>query len=375
MTENPLGPPPVEPLGDVAWSRVERGLWARLDGAQPIATVRSRRWIWLAVPAIAAAAVVAVVFALPSRDTPGSSSVVAEDGPTRVVTGAAPSSLSIGDVHLAVDADSAVVMSRDGAAPIALLERGAAWFTVAPRGERPPFVVIAGDTIVRVIGTRFRVARFGEHATVEVERGRIDIQFRGIDTEVGAGQTWSSQTPSVVAAIVKTAASEPGPRTSIGVKSSADASSVGSSDVEPNEPPRNGKPNTGAPSDATPNKPAPLKPLVKRTTEVKPTEIKPTDTPAVDDCMVAARRCTKYDRLQGLEQHDPATALAGYLELSRTTGSPWAEVALYAAGRIAADRRDPRAEGLLRIYLRRFPTGKNVDDVRILLARIQGVSP
>ena len=33
-----LGPPPVEALSDLSWARVERGLWARLDG-----TVRALR--------------------------------------------------------------------------------------------------------------------------------------------------------------------------------------------------------------------------------------------------------------------------------------------------------------------------------------------
>ena len=65
MSQNKDVRPPVDPLSDVSWARVERGLWARLDGAPPMPAVtpRSRRWIWIALPSVAAAAVIAIVFA------------------------------------------------------------------------------------------------------------------------------------------------------------------------------------------------------------------------------------------------------------------------------------------------------------------------
>ena len=63
--------------------------------------------------------------------------------------------------------------------------------------------------------------------------------------------------------------------------------------------------------------------------------------------------------------------MAGYLALSKGS-SRWAQVALYAAGRLAADRDEPRATTFLEIYLRRFPHGKNADDARQLLARLKG---
>jgi hypothetical protein len=77
----------------------------------------------------------------------------------------------------------------------------------------------------------------------------------------------------------------------------------------------------------------------------------------------------KFEWLAALEAREPAAALAGYLELSRVS-SRWAEVGLFAAGRLAADRNDPRAAGLLEIYVRRFPNGANVDDARKLLGRL-----
>ena len=63
MTQEKLGPPPVDKLSDVAWARVERGVFARLDGAGTVTgaiasreVVRGpapkRTWMWAAVPRV-----------------------------------------------------------------------------------------------------------------------------------------------------------------------------------------------------------------------------------------------------------------------------------------------------------------------------------
>jgi hypothetical protein len=94
----------------------------------------------------------------------------------------------------------------------------------------------------------------------------------------------------------------------------------------------------------------------------------------------------EYERLTALEGTAPETALAGYLALARTTGrdsGQWPEVALFAAARLAADlhdrravdRHERRAETLLRIYLRRFPSSANAKDARKLLERLKEISP
>ena len=64
--------------------------------------------------------------------------------------------------------------------------------SVAPRGDRPAFEVHAGDVIVRVVGTRFRVARDGEHARVTVDHGAVEIRFRGRALRLADGQSWST---------------------------------------------------------------------------------------------------------------------------------------------------------------------------------------
>jgi FecR protein len=284
--------PPVEPMSDVTWARVERGLWSRLDGATPVPAARSRRWWWIAVPSIAAAAVIAIVFAL-AIDTPKPLPVAVvpvEAPPTRIESHAAPTTATVGDAYVTLDPESVVVMARPGDSTT-VLERGAAWFDIAPRTGRP-FVVLAGDTIVRVIGTKFRVARFAERVEVEVERGLVDVTFRGATAQLGAGQRWSSETPSKDAPII----------------------------------------------------------------DKKPP--KPTDR-------------ANFERAQALEVRDPNAAIALYLEVSRGT-SAWALTSLYAAGRLAADRGEPRAKTLLEMYLRRAPRGANADDARIMLDRLKG---
>ena len=63
------------------------------------------------------------------------------------------------------------------------LERGRAHFEVAPRVQRPPFVVRAGAVRVTVVGTAFTVARDGEEAIavgespLGVTLGEVTLSF------------------------------------------------------------------------------------------------------------------------------------------------------------------------------------------------------
>ena len=329
----PTEPPPVEPMSDMQWARVERGLMARLD-SQPSALPEEpprRRWVLIAAPVLAAAAALIVVLALRGDEpqpAPQISTVTdsagSDEEPSRVVAGDAPSSVSFGDAHLTLEAKTAIVMTREGGSPSVLVERGTTEFTVAPRAQRPPFIVRAGDTVVRVVGTQFRVARSDERVVVSVEHGIVDVQFRGNTVRVSEGQTWRSETPDDVTSTAAVA------------------------------PPVTPDPIVEEPVVTPP--PAPPKKTVK---------VEPPAPAAVD------LDREKYERMVTLEVRTPAAALAGYLELSRGN-SKWAAVALYSAGRLAADLGDRRAITFLTIYLRRFPTGANVSDARTLLQRLQG---
>jgi len=314
-----LGPPPIEPMTNAAWSRVERGLFEKLDQPAPLPLPAPRaRWPWLAIPAfaVAAAAIIAIVLAM--RGTPSATEVAVSSPivPSRVVAGDTPSMVSYGDAHLTVEAHAAIVMDRENSSPSVLVERGAVDFTVAPR-QRDPYIVRAGDVVVRVVGTQFRVARYEERVTVAVERGIVDVQFRGDVHRLTAGQSWSSQeqTASAQPTSPEPIVAKPTPKPAIG---------------------SNGKPVS-----------------VPTTVDVERAE---------------------YERLSALERKDPERAIAGYLELSKGN-TKWSAVALYAAGRLAADRKDKSAHTFLEIYLKRFPHGANAEDAHDLLSRLDGAKP
>lgn len=363
-----LGPPPVEPMSDVAWSRIERGLWSRMDvegtaadaGRTPSA---ARRWWIVAAPIVAVAAAAAIVIG--TRASPPEIAVTEE--PARVVSGSAPSSVSFGDSHVELGAHTAVVMSHESGHPIVLLDRGAAWFTVAPRMQRPEFVVRAGDATVRVVGTRFRVARSDEQIAVDVEHGLVDVQFRGGVVKLGASQHWSSDAPGKISALAGTlppfgplASSEPiRPSTS---PSTEPRSEPAQTPPEPKPAPKlapRPDPKLGGTREAE----ADLKPDSKPDPQLGGTHVTDAD-----------RDRAEYDRLASLEPNDPDAALAGYLLIARGT-SRWADLALFAAARLAADRHNPRAETLLGVYLVRFPSGANATDAKQLLARLKQDRP
>jgi hypothetical protein len=178
-------------------------------------------------------------------------------------------------------------------------------------------VVRAGDVVVRVVGTQFRVARYEERIEVAVERGIVDVQFRGDVHRLTAKQKWSSLAPG-------------------GVETTA-SNTVAPAETETAEPTDSAAPPT-----------------------------KPTPKPVAEDLDRA-----KYEQLAALERKDPEKAITGYLELSKGT-SKWAAVALYAAARLADDRGDKRAHTFLTIYLKRFPRGANAKDARDLLSRLEG---
>jgi len=354
-----LGPPPVEPMSDVEWARVERNLWSRIDSgaADRLPEAPKRRWLWLAVPTLAVAVVVAILFGSGVFSSHDSSRVISSGDsiePSRVVAGAAPTSVSFGDAHIDLAARSAIVMSSESGSPSVLLERGVATFAVAPRANRKPFVVRAGDTVVRVVGTKFTVARSEELITVVVEHGLVDVQFRGATQRVGAGETWTSDAPT------KTALAPTSPPVP--------------DNVDPPTNPPTGPPvpdKVVVPTNPPANPPTSLPAPDKVVTPTPDKVVTPPTTGSLTTAKPPADEASEFDRLTSLEARDPKSALAGYLALSKGN-TKWSAVALYAAGRLSADRKDPRAATFLDIYLRRFPRGANAADARDLLNRVKG---
>src|SRR5262245_33888870 len=149
---NKLGPPPLDGLSEVSWARVERNVFSRIEGtitnasaAREIRPSRNRgSWLWLAFPAMGVAAFVLAFYSI--NDSAIAPSMLAtDDEPSRIVASDAPSTVSFGDAHITLEAHSAIVTDQRANKATALLERGAAVFAVAPRGERAPFTVLAGD--------------------------------------------------------------------------------------------------------------------------------------------------------------------------------------------------------------------------------------
>jgi hypothetical protein len=127
-----LGRPPIDPIDDLAWSRIERGVWATLDERpeQPppsIPRTRSMRWPAIAV-VIATVAAIAIVLAWPRDEAALTAPVAvapspapapppppAPIAPVRVVAGATPSAASFGDVHVELEPRAAMTIAPDGA--------------------------------------------------------------------------------------------------------------------------------------------------------------------------------------------------------------------------------------------------------------------
>jgi len=190
-------------MSDLSWARVERNVFARMEGTVTGAVMsrevkregRRTNWVWLAVPAAAAAAFGLAFFSMNSSSGPGSGS---NSEPSRVVASSSPTTMAFGDTHVTLQPNTAIVTDQNPAKPSALVENGTAVFAVAPRGDRAPFTVLAGDTSVHTMNATFTVTRHGETAELAVQSGNVEILFRGHDVKLAAAQSWSSENPTTV---------------------------------------------------------------------------------------------------------------------------------------------------------------------------------
>lgn len=348
--------PKVEELSDLQWARVERGLWQRMD-AGPLAPADAaeaeeaaralssrsggaRRWRLVALGgALAAAAMLLFTLWPGGKGDDGRGGLVAERSgePARVVTRDSATTVSFADAAIEVNPNSALLMSGNAERGATIvLERGRAGFHVAPRLARQPFVVVAGNALVRVVGTRFEVSRHGEDVTVEVQEGVVDVRYLGQVHQVIAGGQWHSPpVKAVQETLLDGGADEAG-----GVDAGAPV--VADEPRAPRDP-------------ATKPKPRLPKDEPAETLADAPT---PAETSALSAEFAAAAK---------LESAAPQQALRRYLELSQRDDR-WGRNALFAAARLALDLGDrDRAAQLARSYLRRFPEGPNAPDARALL--------
>ncbi len=313
----------IEDLSSERWSKIERDVFERLDreevprsSAQLRASRGPRRAIATFVLAGAAAAVIgAVAWEKLRPATHGEQTNV-----SRVSTDDSASHVQVGENEVDVGAHSSVAIRGNDTAGIEIaLDHGEIECEVAPRQGRPPFVVVAGDVRVRVIGTHFHVVRL-EKTSVSVQRGTVEVDQAQSVTLVHAGEAWPAPVPAQPTAEVPSAFAT-APSLAVTPQSTAHPTATGLAT------------NLLAPSEPT--------------------------------------RRERYERALGLESSQPDVALATYRELAGGADA-WAMNALFAQARLEYERgHKDDARRLSTEYLARFPGGPNARDARELKSRLE----
>jgi len=310
----------VPPLSDLGRQRIRQAVFDRLDRevlVQPAAPQPARRrTILLAAVGVAAAAAVALLLI---RDGANDRPVARVPSPSRITTGESPSQVAVGDARITAGPHAALMVTEAGDAGVqVLIERGRIEFAVAPRGERPPFVVLAADVRVEVIGTVFTVARDGDDVTVAVAKGIVRVTRGGEEAHVAAGQSWPAPVEPAV------------------------------------EPPEEAE----LTFEPEPAKAARAK---RKSHEQPPVSTEPAPPTSRE----------RYEAAVAAEKTRPEEALATYRALA-AEGGEWADNALFAEARLELDLgRKDAARRSLSAYLRRYPRGANAGLARALLDGLQ----
>ncbi len=208
-------PVPV-PTSDSRREQIERRVFEQLaalriaersDAAVPAAPRFAWRWALGGGLALAGVAIV-VALAVGRGDATTETASV----PSLVQTPAGGSSrFTVDDAIIDAGSDTSVAVQRDGQGGVTLtLARGSVDCAVEPRHGRP-FLVIAGDVTVAVVGTRFGVSRTTSGVRVDVTRGKVRVTSASGERFVAAGESWASggvaiapppEPPPVVAPVV-----------------------------------------------------------------------------------------------------------------------------------------------------------------------------
>ncbi|MGF1468975.1 MAG: FecR domain-containing protein [Sandaracinaceae bacterium] len=343
----PLEQLPVEPLSEETWSRIEERVLSSIEMPPEVDLAerygaRARhegRWAYAVTvgSVVLAAAALVVALLAPEQHRESVSPLVSH----RMLSGDATSQGMLGDITLALDAHTALTaVGGEGQGWLVALESGAAEFAVPPQEDHQPFVVHAGDVRAEVIGTRFRVERRGDSVRIAVSEGVVRVTERGETVRVGAGDAFRSRL---------------WPR---GERGSAEPEATSEAAI----------PSEGA--EATQEEPKPDGVRRSRGPTSEGRARSPHDgLGGARPPAAAESERARFERASRLEATDPASARTLYLEVVEE-GGPWAANALFAVGRLAADRgRVGEARRALTRYLTEHPDGPNAEDARALLAR------
>jgi hypothetical protein len=369
----------VEPLSDQRWAKIERNLIARLELAsqdpdwmsrQPsgdVAGVGLRPVSWSRVSWLIGAAA-AVVLAVLVVSKPAVEPL-AVDQPSHVTTGEHASHLAFPGLTLDIKPRSAVVVGAEtSAGQLVVLDRGEIVFGVGKRASSAPLIVQAGGTRVRVVGTRFSVVRAGdagEDVRVEVYEGVVQVESGGHAVRLSAGERWPAQS----AAVAPNELGEPSEPVEPDVDSAAAAEKTAEKPAQkaaaakPTQRPRHAKARAAS-SDNLDSR-AGSDTALESDPEPRLDEHEPEPEPVVRS------RQSVFEEATQLERKDPrrASELFRSLETGRDS---WAQLALYARGRLEASRGNRElGRRLLQRYLERFPGGSNAEDARAVLQRMR----
>ncbi|MBV4453245.1 MULTISPECIES: FecR family protein [Pseudomonas] len=155
---------------DDAWQEVQAVLGGLREPARVIRRAEQAAWR-KPVRRWACAAAVLLAVGLTAQNTPWLDRLRADyatgTGESRTVELADGSQLQL-------NTDSAIQIRMSGGERQVRLLRGEGFFSVTPDPARP-FVVQSGDGWVKVVGTRFSVARRDEQTRVQVAQGKVQV--------------------------------------------------------------------------------------------------------------------------------------------------------------------------------------------------------
>jgi transmembrane sensor len=185
---------------EVTDTRVNR-LWHNVSGR--LAPRSAFSWRWLVLGGALAGAAGASYFVLKSPSSPVAASAVLADAQLETKGDELAVSLRDGS-RVTLAAHSALKVGGDQASSVSLsLARGEVVCDVTHREGRK-FAVVAGDVVVRVVGTKFSVKTDGgssPRVEVAVLRGLVEIESRrrpGVVARVAAGQGWLQDVSAAV---------------------------------------------------------------------------------------------------------------------------------------------------------------------------------
>jgi len=322
--------------------------------------VRKPAWRW-AVPAFAAATVIAVVVAVSLGRESGPVFPVVETG-SLVASGkpleqgaSLPSGVDLVSQRVArfrldegttVHVHPSTRLSLPSPGTIAL-EEGTVRLAVAPREERPPIRVHSAEAHVVVVGTELVVARAAstQTTTIRVERGVVEVsdRLRSEKHTLRGGEALS--VTGVLA-----------PR----AKPSASASGA---------PPASS-------SSAVPAKPRPvrIRDIRDRIRAGQSAEAMTMIRRARSSGGVNAAELAIVEAEALLAMGQGGRAVRAYLDVTkRYPGTPQAESALFAAAQLSVDYsgKSRRGQNLLRQYLATYPNGRFRADASRLLEALE----